>query len=207
MRPNRPDVAGAPWRQSSCGTQARRLPRAINCTAGMRPPRRAARLAARTRRATAPSPGRRRRASSRGSAVRQDALYKILRNRTYLGEAVLKGRATPASTSRSSTSATWDRVHEVLLEREAPRHEARARTPAPLRGWCCTHCESAMTPTHTRRRGRSTATMSAAVPAESRRHATPSRLLANREQYDSLQRRFRDAHAVASFNFRCCLPG
>jgi site-specific DNA recombinase len=33
--------------------------------------------------------------------------------------------------------------------------EARARTPAPLRGLMrCTHCSSAMTPTHTRRRGR-----------------------------------------------------
>jgi site-specific DNA recombinase len=32
---------------------------------------------------------------------------------------------------------------------------ARARTPAPLRGLMrCTHCGSAMTPTHTRRRGR-----------------------------------------------------
>jgi site-specific DNA recombinase len=34
-------------------------------------------------------------------------------------------------------------------------NEARARTPAPLRGLMrCTHCSSAMTPTHTRRRGR-----------------------------------------------------
>ena len=33
--------------------------------------------------------------------------------------------------------------------------ELRARTPAPLRGLMrCTHCSSAMTPTHTRRRGR-----------------------------------------------------
>jgi site-specific DNA recombinase len=34
-------------------------------------------------------------------------------------------------------------------------NEARARTSAPLRGLMrCTHCSSAMTPTHTRRRGR-----------------------------------------------------
>jgi site-specific DNA recombinase len=51
---------------------------------------------------------------------------------------------------------TWDRVHQVLAINAKRRgNEARARTPAPLRGLMrCTHCSSAMTPTHTRRRGR-----------------------------------------------------
>ena len=47
-------------------------------------------------------------------------------------------------------------MHEVLTANAKRRgNEARARTPAPLRGLMrCTHCSSAMTPTHTRRRGR-----------------------------------------------------
>jgi site-specific DNA recombinase len=47
-------------------------------------------------------------------------------------------------------------VHEVLATNAKRRgNEARARTPAPLRGLMrCTHCSAAMTPTHTRRRGR-----------------------------------------------------
>ena len=47
-------------------------------------------------------------------------------------------------------------MHEVLATNAKRRgNEARARTPAPLRGLMrCTHCSSAMTPTHTRRRGR-----------------------------------------------------
>jgi site-specific DNA recombinase len=47
-------------------------------------------------------------------------------------------------------------VHEVLTSNARRRgNAARARTPAPLRGLMrCTHCNSAMTPTHTRRRGR-----------------------------------------------------
>jgi hypothetical protein len=51
---------------------------------------------------------------------------------------------------------TWDRVHEVLATNAKRRgNEARARTPAPLRGLMrCTHCSAAMTPSQTRRRGR-----------------------------------------------------
>jgi hypothetical protein len=52
--------------------------------------------------------------------------------------------------------ATWDRVHEVLTTNARRRgNEARARTPAPLRGLMrCTHCSSAMTPSQARRRDR-----------------------------------------------------
>jgi hypothetical protein len=47
-------------------------------------------------------------------------------------------------------------VHEVLATNAKRRdNEARARTPAPLRGLMrCTHCSAAMTPSQTRRRGR-----------------------------------------------------
>ncbi len=67
-----------------------------------------------------------------------------------------KGRSYPGEHEPIIERATWDMVHEVLATNAKRRgNEARARTPAPLRGLMrCTHCGSAMTPTHTRRRGR-----------------------------------------------------
>ena len=87
-----------------------------------------------------------------GRAFDKGTLYKILRNRTYLGEAVHKGTAYPGEHQPIVDRATWDRVHEVLASNAKRRgNEARARTPAPLRGLMrCAHCSSAMTPTHTR---------------------------------------------------------
>jgi DNA invertase Pin-like site-specific DNA recombinase len=91
-----------------------------------------------------------------GRPFDKGTLYKILRNRTYLGEAVHKGKSYPGEHEPIVDRATWDRVHEALTTNAKRRgNEARARTPAPLRGLMrCTHCSAAMTPTHTRRRGR-----------------------------------------------------
>jgi len=91
-----------------------------------------------------------------GRPFDKGTLYKILRNRTYLGEAVHKGKSYLGEHEPIIDRAIWDRVHEVLSSNAKRRsNEARARTPAPLRGLMrCTHCSSAMTPTHTRRRGR-----------------------------------------------------
>jgi site-specific DNA recombinase len=94
--------------------------------------------------------------SREGRPFDKGTLYKILRNRTYLGEAVHKGQSYPGEHEPIIDRETWDRVHEVLaLNARRRGNEARARTPAPLRGLMrCTHCGAAMTPTHTRRRGR-----------------------------------------------------
>jgi site-specific DNA recombinase len=91
-----------------------------------------------------------------GRPFDKGTLYKILRNRTYIGLATHKGQSYPGEHEPIVDHATWDRVHEVLASNAKRRgNEARARTPAPLRGLMrCTHCGSAMTPTHTRRRGR-----------------------------------------------------
>jgi site-specific DNA recombinase len=91
-----------------------------------------------------------------GRQFDKGTLYKILRNRVYVGEAVHKGRTYLGEHEPIVDRATWDGVHEVLASNARRRgNEARARTPAPLRGMMrCTHCSSAMTPTHTRRRGR-----------------------------------------------------
>jgi DNA invertase Pin-like site-specific DNA recombinase len=49
-----------------------------------------------------------------GRPFDKGTLYKILRNRTYLGEAVHKGTSYPGEHEPIIDRATWDRVHEVL---------------------------------------------------------------------------------------------
>jgi site-specific DNA recombinase len=63
-------------------------------------------------------------------------LYKILRNRTYLGEAVHKGRSYLGEHKPIVDRATWERVHEIPANAKRRGNEARARTPALLRGSC-----------------------------------------------------------------------
>jgi hypothetical protein len=79
-----------------------------------------------------------------GRPFDKGTLYKILRNRTCLGEAVHKGTSYPGEHEPIIDRATWDRVHEVLaINAKRRRNEARARTPAPLRSLMrCTHCRS-----------------------------------------------------------------
>jgi DNA invertase Pin-like site-specific DNA recombinase len=92
-----------------------------------------------------------------GGPFTKGFLYKLLGNRVYLGEAVHKGAAFPGEHAAILDRETWDRVHALLADK-APRMRAcatRAATPAPLKGLIrCAHCGRAMTPTHTRRRGR-----------------------------------------------------
>ena len=68
-----------------------------------------------------------------GRPFDKGTLYKILRNRTYLGEAVHKGRATRASTSRSSTARpgigctrSWPRTRSAGATRRAPGRRRRS---------------------------------------------------------------------------------
>ncbi len=91
-----------------------------------------------------------------GKPVDKGKIYKILRNRVYLGEAVHKGDCHPGEHDAIVSQAQWDRAHEVL--KQSPRKRAnnsRARTPAPLKGLLrCSSCAASMSPSHTRRRGR-----------------------------------------------------
>jgi len=94
-----------------------------------------------------------------GRLFDKGAVYKILNNRLYIGEISHKGVAYPGEHKAIIDRQTWDRVHAVL-EGNASRqgcqpHHARATTPAPLKGiLTCGACGKAMTPSHTRRRGR-----------------------------------------------------
>jgi site-specific DNA recombinase len=91
-----------------------------------------------------------------GRPFNKGTMYKILRNPVYIGLATHRGQNYSGEHEPIVDRAIWNRVHELLTTNAKRRgNEARARTPAPLRGLMrCTHCSSAMTPTHTRRRGR-----------------------------------------------------
>ncbi|MBF0325495.1 MAG: recombinase family protein [Alphaproteobacteria bacterium] len=92
-----------------------------------------------------------------GAPFTKNFVYKLLENRVYLGEAVHKGIAHPGEHPPIVDRATWDKVQAVKTD-NAPRKRAaaaRATTPAPLKGLVvCAHCGRAMTPTHTRKKGR-----------------------------------------------------
>jgi hypothetical protein len=85
----------------------------------------------------------------------QGYIYKLLNNRTYIGQAVHKGTAYPGEHQAIIDRALWDRVHGVLGE--SPRKRAahtRAQTPALLKGIIFGPTGRAMTPAHTRKGGK-----------------------------------------------------
>ena len=90
-----------------------------------------------------------------GKLIDKGYVYRILNNRVYLGEAVHKGTAYPGEHQGIIDQSLWDRVHDIL--RESPRKRAmhtRAQTPALLKGLIFGPTGVAMSPAHTRRKGK-----------------------------------------------------
>jgi hypothetical protein len=90
-----------------------------------------------------------------GRPFDKGAVYKLLVNRTYLGEAVHKGQSYPGEHAAIIPRDLWDRVHAILAE--SPRARAaksRQQAPALLRGLLVGPDGRAMSPTHTRKKGR-----------------------------------------------------
>jgi len=90
--------------------------------------------------------------SRRGNPIDKGAIYKILLNRVYIGDAVHKGAAYPGEHQAIIAQEMWDRVRGAL--KASPRTRAgktRATTPALLRGLLFGPTGVAMSPTHTRR--------------------------------------------------------
>jgi DNA invertase Pin-like site-specific DNA recombinase len=88
----------------------------------------------------------------RGNPFDKAALYKILANRIYIGEAVHKGAAYPGEHQAIIDRKLWDKVRSTL--QESPRTRAgrvRAQTPALLKGLLYGPTGRAMSPTHTKR--------------------------------------------------------
>jgi DNA invertase Pin-like site-specific DNA recombinase len=93
--------------------------------------------------------------NKRGKPIDKGFLYKLLRNRLYLGEAVHKGQSYPGEHQALVPQRLWDEVHAILAE--SPRKRAsmsRAQSPALLRGLIFGPTGHAMSPSHTRQRGR-----------------------------------------------------
>ncbi len=93
--------------------------------------------------------------SNRGSVVHKGALYRLLSNRVYIGEAVHKGTAYPGEHAAIIERELWDRVHAIM--QQSPRKRAsntRAQTPALLKGLLFGPGGAAFSPTHTRKRDR-----------------------------------------------------
>jgi site-specific DNA recombinase len=90
-----------------------------------------------------------------GKLIDKGALYKMLNNRTYIGEAAHKGTAYPGEHQAIIDRTLWDRIHSVL--KESPRKRAnrtRVQSPALLKGLIFGPNGVPMTPAHTRKKGK-----------------------------------------------------
>jgi DNA invertase Pin-like site-specific DNA recombinase len=93
--------------------------------------------------------------TKRGKPINKGDIYKLLNNRTYVGEAAHKGNIYPGEHKALITRELWDQVHAILTE--SPRARAnknRAQSPALLRGLIFGSDGRMLSPTHTRRRGK-----------------------------------------------------
>jgi site-specific DNA recombinase len=90
-----------------------------------------------------------------GKLVDKGILYKMLSNPVYIGVAVHKGVSYPGEHVGIIDRNIWDKVQARF--QESPRKRAaasRAQTPSLLRGIIFDPTGAAMSPTHTRKRGR-----------------------------------------------------
>ena len=93
--------------------------------------------------------------NKRGKPIDKGFLYKLLHNRLYIGEAVHKGTSYPGEHEAIIDRALWDKVHSILADNAPVRANlTRRQTPALLRGLIFGPTGCAMSPTHTRRKGR-----------------------------------------------------
>ena len=90
-----------------------------------------------------------------GHLLDKGVLYRLLNNRVYIGEAVHKGVSYPGEHQAIIDRKLWDQAHAIL--KQSPRKRAantRTQTPAVLKGLLFGPDGAAMSPTHTRKKGR-----------------------------------------------------
>lgn len=93
--------------------------------------------------------------SKRGRPIDRGALYKLLHNRIYRGEITHKGDIYPGAHEAIISPELWDAAHAVLKgHTHARAGRTRAAAPALLRGLIFTQTGAAMTPHHTKRKGK-----------------------------------------------------
>ena len=87
-----------------------------------------------------------------GRLVDKGYIYRLLSSQVYLGEATHKGVSYPGEHAPIIDRSLWDKVHSIL--QTSPRlraGNARARTPALLKGLIFTETGCAMTPAFTKK--------------------------------------------------------
>ena len=67
----------------------------------------------------------------RGKPFDKSVLYKLLHNRTYVGEVEHRGIAYPGEHHALVDRATWDKVHAMLAENGQRRAATRAQRRRP----------------------------------------------------------------------------
>jgi DNA invertase Pin-like site-specific DNA recombinase len=88
----------------------------------------------------------------RGKPIDKGAIYKLLSNRLYIGQAVHKEESYPGEHKAIISLKLWDKAHAVLKESARKRAgDTRSQTPALLKGLIFGPAGGAMSPTHTRR--------------------------------------------------------
>ena len=93
--------------------------------------------------------------SRTGRPLDKGDVYKLLNNRTYVGEVSHKGQVYPGEHQAIVPQELWDRGHALLTESPRARAGAfRQHEPALLRGLIFGTDGRALSPTHTRKGGR-----------------------------------------------------
>jgi DNA invertase Pin-like site-specific DNA recombinase len=93
--------------------------------------------------------------NKQGKPIDKGYLYRVLNNRVYLGEAVHKGTSYPGEHEPIIETELWDRVHALIKgSPHTKKTRQLGRTPAPLKGLLFGPSGTAMTPSHTRKRGK-----------------------------------------------------
>jgi hypothetical protein len=92
--------------------------------------------------------------TKRGRAFAKSNVYRVLSNRTYLGEAMHKGKSHPGKHAAIVPQAMWDAAHALTISPRTRADRTRCQTPSLLRGLIFGEDGRAMSPTHARgRRG------------------------------------------------------
>jgi DNA invertase Pin-like site-specific DNA recombinase len=93
--------------------------------------------------------------SKTGAPVDKGYIYRLLANRTYLGDAPHKGKIHAGEHQVIVSHELWDRAHAVLqISPRVRANQARAQSPALLKGLIFGLDGRALSPTHTRKAGK-----------------------------------------------------
>ena len=93
--------------------------------------------------------------STGGTSYSRGALFKILRNRLYLGEVPHKEQSYPGRHAAIVDRDLWDKVRMLVAENiHARRYSTNAKSPSALCGLLYDEDGTRFTPTHTCKRGK-----------------------------------------------------